>query len=567
MNINLGIIDLIAHPTAGFLLPSHSTLRHDTSDSQASQFGDLSPPESPRWRIDCSGGLGSHYLVYPLFMTRVPPLRIDVFIPTSDNLSSDICESLDLGLAFHTRDPERLKHLRIHDYLLQALQAWTDRLPNPGEWYDSQIFGTRIILDDLPKDPATAPIKVAPMHFLEASFHSVASLRDLWGPEVLLPDTVDFRDIHVKQQIQDSISIVEVGGVVYAMKAVTNFIKFMYHELHILLTLSKHPHPNIISRPVKLVTKRSPFGGTQGVVGFLIEYHSAGSIRDVLPKRRIDKTLKLEDQIRWAQQLTSAVSHIFSSRFGLYYPDLRCENILLSQDDNIIMVDFEQRGVWCEFSAPEVNAIEYIRILAKSDKIDEQVRQRCVERLSRLLPGWDSLIMAQQYHEPVEGYNVPWLALNKAEREYAGVYMLGRVLWCFFEGVPAPDKAIIWQSYAQESHISFPEYRLTPQPIRDLIDRCTRGRTEQLNSLVVQKGSKLVAEGYDESNLSPQGHQEAIKKLSMQFWRDQVEKAEMWLDTREKEIEAGSWSNNYYDRPTLSEVERELDMFARSSKH
>ena len=51
------------------------------------------------------------------------------------------------------------------------------------------------------------------------------------------------------------------------------------------------------------------------------------------------------------------------------------------------MVDFEQRGVWCEFAAPEVNAIDYIRHLAVDEEIPGRIRER-IRWLSERYAGW-----------------------------------------------------------------------------------------------------------------------------------------------------------------------------------
>ncbi|KAL5624410.1 hypothetical protein BROUX41_004470 [Berkeleyomyces rouxiae] len=567
MDLDINALSAVIYPTAAFLPPVSSAHIEDWGSSfmnPAARYNNLSAPTSPLWRIESSGGLGSHYLVYPLFLEFVPPLRLDIFIPCATKLPSAIRSGLDLGAAFYTKDCRHLARLGIAAYLLQALQAWTLRIPDPAAWYTSQIFGSRLIFKDLPQDPATATIDLVPMYSLEASFLPVPALEQLWASELALPDSVDISRVHVVRQLQDSVAIVEVDGTTYVLKALTSCPKFIYHELHVLLTLAKSPHPNICSPPVKLVTKDCTFGSSRGVMGFLSEYHSPGTIRDILPRRRLAGTLTPELQIRWAQQITSALSHVSSPAMGLYYPDLRCDNILLSDDDHIVMVDFEQRGVWCEFAPPEVNAVEYIRILADGNDADPEVCTRFADRLTRLVPDWENLTRSEQYHSPGEGYHIPWLTLSKGEREYAEVYMLGRVLWCIFEGVSAPEKAAIWQSYAHESHLEFPQYDLAPPTIRDLIDRCTRGRRPTLSEKVVRRKGQMVVKNLSEYADSLQAHEDRVQRVARDFWRAEIEAAEEWLDLRESRIKQGTWSDNYYNRPTLRDVEQELEAYARS---
>jgi hypothetical protein len=338
----------------------------------------------------------------------------------------------------------------------------------------------------------------------------------------------------------------------------------LYVELRNLLRME--PHPNIISRPEYLVTKFCRFGGKTAVVGFIIPYHSAGSLRDTLPLLRIHDRLTLELQLKWATQLASAVLHI-RERGRMFYPDLRLDNIVLSAAGDIVMVDFEQRGVWCEFAAPEINALEYTRILASDDSCDgseaeptipEETRRHFATILSRLLPGWESLQAHEEYSPLPHGYssyNIPWLCLDETEQEAAEVYMLGRILWCMFEGQSAPQHAAVWQSYRREPDIEFPAYRRTPSALRDVIDRCTRGRRPVLSRLIVRRGSKLVLRDSMES--SP----EEVVRVAKEWWRAEVGVAERFLETREESKRAGLWGGNYYGRPTLRELLDELEQF------
>jgi hypothetical protein len=270
-------------------------------------------------------------------------------------------------------------------------------------------------------------------------------------------------------------------------------------------------------------------------------------------------------------QLTSAVCHIFE-RGRMFYPDLRLDNILLSDSDDIVMVDFEQRGVWCEFAAPEVNAIEYVRILASdelaegaaADAVPEITRMLYAALLDRLLPDWQALQACEDYASArprgYPNYNIPWLCLDAAEQEAAMVYMLGRVLWCVLEGQSAPQRAAVWQSYRCEPDVEFPAFRLTPPgPLRDLVDRCTRGRRDVLSSLVVRQGSKLVLR--DSSSRRSDSTPEQVLRVAREWWQDEVRYAEKFLEMRAARKAAGTWKGNYFERPRLREVLAELESF------
>jgi serine/threonine protein kinase len=171
---------------------------------------------------------------------------------------------------------------------------------------------------------------------------SCGDLQTLWGGSIgPWPELVDIRHVRHCHQLHDSISVVQVpgrqGSHTVVLKALTSYPKYLYHELKLLLTLPAHP--NIISRPQHIVTKRCGFGNKIVVLGFIIVYFPLGTLRDILPFRRIHGTLRIADQLKWATQLTSALTPIRDQ--GRYYSDLRLDNILLPDTNDLVLVDFE----------------------------------------------------------------------------------------------------------------------------------------------------------------------------------------------------------------------------------
>ncbi|KAM0285970.1 hypothetical protein ACHAQH_001159 [Verticillium albo-atrum] len=460
-------------------------------------------------------------------------------------------------------------------HILRRLQIWTMTIGGAGqniahgggqtrhrspseqleyaEQYLGQLpFGSRIVFDDLSLDIKQIEIKVALTYALEVYHFSVRQFRAAWGPDVVLPPCIDISQVQLVEQIHDSTSLVRVDGQPYIFKALTSFPKYLYHELRILLTTE--PHPNIMSRPVHLVTKRGRFGGKEAVLGFTLELHRHGTMRDIVPFLSSSNALTPTEQFKWANQITSALLH-FRETSGTFYPDLRLDNIVLSESRDAIMVDFEQRGVWCEFASPEVNAVEYMRILATTENSLFDVtsaQQPYRDMMERLRPGFEALIKNERYDNFTGSYNISWESLTPREQEAAEVYMLGRVLWCFFEGVSAPQKATIWVSYRWESHLQFPEYQRTPPRLRQLIDRCTKGRRDTLDSKIVRLGNKLVLRADVEANVETDP--EALKKVARDWWKKEIAWAEGYLAARDAKKQTGEWDDNPYDRPTIREV-------------
>ncbi|KAG5933052.1 hypothetical protein E4U53_001113 [Claviceps sorghi] len=519
------------------------------------RINSLAPPKNALWRIDGCTAFGTQFYAVPRFVDKMPPIRVDVFIPEPATLSADLREALDLDVTFYTRDGAKISRLGITNHILRILQHWTSGQDDPMQMYQNLPFGSRIVFQTLPRDVTATSIYVAPTHHLERQLLSVASLEAFWGDGVALPRTVDIGDVVYLSQLHDSVCLVEIEGREWIFKGLTSYTKYLYHELRQLLLMP--PHPNIVSRPVHLVTKKCSFGNKTAVVGFTLEFHVHGSLRDLIPFLQLHGQVSLADKTRWSAQLASALLHLHHVAH-FFYPDLRLDNIVLSRSRDAVMVDFEQRGVWCEFAAPEVNAIEYVRLLAIDDDIDPCVQAGYADLLSRLLPGWQDMGQGEDYAWPSRGYNVPWSCLTRTEQEACEVYMLGRVLWCIFEASSAPQRAAVWLSYPWEPQVEFPGYTITPEPMRQLIDACTRGRRAGLSRLIVRRQKKLVMRALETTGTSTP---EQVQRTASDWWASEIDASVKWLRERDAGIRAGTWNENYYNRPTLQQVHDALEEF------
>lgn len=587
MSLNSRAIHDVVHPTAAFVeQPSYpgATLnnRDHGKDGRVESTWESSPlnpknrvdsfdiPKDPLWRIDGCAGLGTHFYAVPLFMLPAIPARVDVFIPEQTSQTPEMRALLQLDDAFHTKDRARVSNLAITRLITRKLQVWTSAMLDPRTWYNSLPFGSRIVFENLSLHLGDIRIQVARLHNLERQLKSTAFLKDMWGGTVNLPSEIPLSSLEIVEQLHDSVCVVRLGNKDWILKALTSYPKYLYLELRNLLSIK--PHRNVISRPGWLVTKKCSFGGKNAVIGFLIEYHRHGTLRDMLPFRRAHGTLTVREQVRWSLHITSALQHLHE-KCHFFYPDLRLDNVVLSETGSAILVDFEQRGVWCEFSAPEVNFIDYMLIIASSDEILESIRERFKSKVNKLLRGFDDITdftCSQEHVEFLPSYNIPWLCLTREEQEAAEVYMLGRLLWTIFEGVSAPHRSAVWQSYKWESDLEFPAFRRTPVRVRGLIERCTSGRRATLSERVARVGSKLeLMSGSETSHNSGRpssteggvgGSEEMeIHQAAKRWWEDEVAHAEAFLDRREALLDQGQWTGNPFNRPTLSAVFAELD--------
>lgn len=566
MELSQQSIHDVIHPTAAFSEPPAAPDgpildRDDTPDwhdsllNPKNRIDSLAPLAHPLWRIDGCTSFGSQFFAVPLSFDNPSPMRIDVFIPEPAKLSPVLKEVLDVDVSFHTTSASRIAVLGITRHILRILQHWTSQQEDPARFFASVPFGSRIVFDNLPVNVADARITVAQTHYLERQLLSIPSLERYWGDNVQLPPTVDISEVSYVSQLHDSVCLVKIRGVTWIFKALTSYTKYLYHELRQLLVID--PHPNIVARPVHLVTKKCSFGSKVAVLGFTLEYHTHGSLRDLIPFLRLHNMISLADETKWAIQLSSALVHLRGT-CNVFYPDLRLDNIVLSSSRDVVMVDFEQRGVWCEFAAPEVNALEYVRLLAIDEEIPVDVKKKYADSLTEMLPGWEAMGEGEEYVWPCKGYNVPWACLTPTEQEACEVYMLGRVLWCIFEGNSAPQRAAVWLSYRWEPKVEFPGYTRTPKRIRELIDRCTQGRKSGMSKLIVREMNRLVLREYENQGLSTA---KSVQQMAREWWSREIEESELWLKARAEGMKRGDWNENYYNRPTLKEVLAQLEAF------
>jgi hypothetical protein len=145
---------------------------------------------------------------------------------------------------------------------LRTLEYWSSQNPDFEAVYLTLPFGSRIIFENLAVDIRDVMVGIVPTNYLERQMLSCIALQDHWngwmGP---WPNVIDIHQVRLCHQLHESASVVQVTGArasqAVVIKALTSFPKYIYHELKLLLIML--PHPNIISRPRHIVTKRCGF--------------------------------------------------------------------------------------------------------------------------------------------------------------------------------------------------------------------------------------------------------------------------------------------------------------------
>lgn len=241
------------------------------------------------------------------------------------------------------------------------------------------------------------------------------------------------------------------------------------------------------------------------------------------------------------------------------YCDLRLDNIVLaSKSDGIVMIDFEARGVGIFLSAPEITYLEYIQSLAnETNEIVGKVELEHFKWLHEIATNGRSIpTSTETYRNPRHGYCVSWLCLNDEEREAAQVYMLGKVLWGIFEGVGSPEKGLLVENL-REDVLEYPEWRNTPETLRELINACcsSKGRYEKFP--LTRKGQLICLRGADGTGMVDQ-----MRDAALRWWEAELQKAEEFVEQRAGD--SASTERVLSHRPSLEDVLFALKSFKES---
>jgi hypothetical protein len=258
--------------------------------------------------------------------------------------------------------------------------------------------------------------------------------------------------------------------------------------------------------------------------------------------------LKISDQVKWALQTTQALNHIQTKGPG-WYCDLRLDNVLLSENDDVVLIDFEQRGVMPTFAAPEIRYLDYVLSLVKESSLDGEVKEKYRMLYEQHIGPIGERRITDEYHG-----SAPWLCQIKSKREALQVYMLGRLLWCIFEGVSAPQVEL-WMEYLHEPDVEFPVFRRTPMSLRPLIERCTEGWTH--NAITAKRRGVWLIPVADEREREAGV---AIDGLT-EMWAGELEKAKLFLSQRTESQLIDGTGTEQLERPSLDNILKVLTDF------
>jgi hypothetical protein len=579
MKPTVGMFHAVMYPTAAFAptLPpdpepypslSGSLSWENSYLNPKNRIDSLYPVQTPSWRIDGGEADGTRFFIVPSFAIGQPPLRIDTYIPDPADHAPELRDILQANSAMQV-ESSQFANLSISQFILRILERWSRNNPQLETLYRAMPFGSRIVIDNICSDFKAIDVHLIPNYEVELKWLTVDALQQMWNlPEGAWPDRIDLNCVQLQRQLHDAITLVNLRGHgtrTFVFKSVTTDLKFFYHELKLLLSMDAHP--NIISRPLYIVTKKCQFGGKVGVCGFILKYYSGGTLQETLWKTSREGNLDISEKFRWAREVTTALVHIRGSPAG-FYSDLKLNNIIMEEKGDglhAVVVDFEQRGGWYSWSPPEVYYTEYLDHVVCSSHTPGDIKERYTVILKRWKPDWEPNSRAVRYWNSEFGFSLAWVSLSKPERERAQVFMLGKLLWCLFEGVGSINSCVTPETFRDEiSEQHFPEFRRTPKALRACIRRYTSGAPEWNGRYpaVVRRGNMLFPREKYEKHGASECTSFETQEAARSWWAQEMSDAELFVESRRLEygggLEAGGMSVLQKERPLLAEALREL---------
>ena len=586
MDLSQSLVSAITKPSFAF---DHSHQQQpqspNTLEPQVSWESSLLNPKNrilsldtrnSKWRIDGATQCGRQFYAVPVcLLPEMIPLRIDIYIPDQEQHPPELRNALQSSFSVCMRHP-RLENLGISRHICRALDHQCVQDSKFLQNYQKLPFGSKLVFENIAAHVESMVLTIVPNYELERQFLSVPTLQKLWAdeiPKASWPEIVDLRRLRLRSQLHDTISVISLliedeyrSGGDLIFKSSNNDTQFIYHELKMLLKCP--PHPNIMGLPLYIVTKKSNFGGKHGVCGFILPYYPLGSIRDVIPVNVAAGRSTFKQQLKWSRQILSALIHI-REEMGTFYSDLRPDNLLLSKsgsgpDEDIVLCDFEQRGNWHEWCAPEILYLMYAENLWACPSLDAQnyIPRDLVERKLQKGAAGDGP-QSQSIRRGPHGSNPAWFSLSHSAHEKAQVYSVGLLLYCIFEGL-SNVRISLANAWPSEPHIAFPDFRRTPKSVQDCIRQCTidspeweleAGRPKpgeearNFGGRITRKDAKLYTAGGAPIDSDAGTSAKAVFEAAVIWWRSEVRRAKAFFGSDQWQRDRSGRA-----RPTLRDV-------------
>lgn len=180
---------------------------------------------------------------------------------------------------------------------------------------------------------------------------------EAFGTDIPLPPLVSRSQLKpvagVGQFLLSQTRLVEYQGKLYIAKGPVYPQRAMLDlsEVRNLISLPGR-HPNVMDPPAALITLSET---DERVCGFLTTYHANGNLEYYARKLRKEGKLSPKLLVKWASQLVDAVA--FLARHQTFHGDLKPDNIVVTENEDIVLIDFTRLFTTFVTASPEVRKL------------------------------------------------------------------------------------------------------------------------------------------------------------------------------------------------------------------
>jgi hypothetical protein len=234
-----------------------------------------------------------------------------------------------------------------------------------------------------------------------------------------------------------------------------------------------------------------------------------------------------------------------------------------------VLIDFEQSRNVFAWAPREIYLIEWLAIVANSSRVAPSVRRKYTTLIQEYSKSrgvnFLTLGRSELYDNPDVGWYLPWVTSTASEQEAGNVCLLGKVIWCIFEGVGNINVGLRASKPDNESP-EFPAFVRSPPVIQDLVKRCTEGSREWLDGPLGlrRNGSKIYPRGKSGLDGEPRANLDETRAAIQKVWAGELEKGEAIVGARMRHDKGIATADDmeelrYLKRPKLQEVLDELE--------
>ncbi|WYZ38407.1 hypothetical protein EsH8_III_000321 [Colletotrichum jinshuiense] len=226
--------------------------------------------------------------------------------------------------------------------------------------------------------------------------------------------------------------------------------KTLLREIRTLYTMP--PHPNIMPCPKTLVVVQDEDNRNR-VCGFLQPLFEKDSVDEqVMRANRAGRRLPIELKGKWCYQMALAIQHTHQVA-NSYHMDLKPGNILVDDENNLRLIDWEQSGASMFTHSPEVTVDQEAEESAASGGAKPRIIYT---------PHTGPPRQNQKWGFPNWSVFPDWKQTCPRAAELAEVFSLGRTMWMLLEQVEQSADQTIWTTMASD----------VPAEWKDMVLRC-----------------------------------------------------------------------------------------------